>query len=467
MIAVVQGILVPTLQLALAVYLLGRTLPLRAGSHKRTALLALCLVAFGVLAIAYGLMRASADSVLASTAITSLPTSTVSSGIGVTIAIYGVILAISIGVFLGVFDTGVWPALFCCTCGYTMQNLTSSICEMVYLLRETQLVRVTCTLLVTCAVYGMCERLIMSKIHRDGLEHVSGGLLALGFALVFFLIIGFDATIKCLGFFVSVNASQATLLTTIIVILRVVHWACCAVLLLLEYELLYNGRLLTEASVMRSIVAEQRRRYQLTKESVEAVNRRMHDIRHDVVGSLATAETPIDRELLAGINSKIKAYDLQIHTGNEALDTVLGNKMLECSAADVQLICMADGALLAFMEPVDVYLLFDALLEQALAQARNYANADDRCINVTVHEAMGMAYAQVDWYRPAGAAAGVDASGSADVPGEKSASTGAGAGLSTTCTVPAEARQVVSRYEGAITFETTPTASRFVALLPL
>ena len=55
-----------------------------------------------------------------------------------------------------------------------------------------------------------------------------------------------------------------------------------------------------------------------------------------------------------------------MRTGNEILDTILTEKSLICENSGIHINCVADGSLLAFMNPVDLYTLFGNALDNAI-----------------------------------------------------------------------------------------------------
>ncbi len=66
----------------------------------------------------------------------------------------------------------------------------------------------------------------------------------------------------------------------------------------------------------------------------------------------------VDPAALADVAREVDVYDAAVHTGNEALDTILTEKSLVCQREGITLTCVADGSALDFMAPADIYALF-------------------------------------------------------------------------------------------------------------
>ena len=66
----------------------------------------------------------------------------------------------------------------------------------------------------------------------------------------------------------------------------------------------------------------------------------------------------------------MQIYSAIVRTGNEILDTILTEKSLICENSGIHISCVADGSLLAFMNPVDLYTLFGNALDNAIEAVR-------------------------------------------------------------------------------------------------
>ena len=162
-------------------------------------------------------------------------------------------------------------------------------------------------------------------------------------------------------------------------LLRLVHPLICVFVLFAEYELLYAKHADDERAETERLLAERERQYRLSRENIEAINIKCHDIRHQI-------------RHLADSGASV------VETGNEALDTILTEKSLTCSGEGIVLTVMADGAALGFMAPADIYALFGNALDNAIEAVRRVDDPERRTITLSVRRAGGMVAVGVENY---------------------------------------------------------------------
>ena len=64
--------------------------------------------------------------------------------------------------------------------------------------------------------------------------------------------------------------------------LRCAHGLTCGLTYALEYELLVSRRLQVERATTERVLAERERQYERSRENIEAINVKCHDIRHQI-----------------------------------------------------------------------------------------------------------------------------------------------------------------------------------------
>ena len=84
------------------------------------------------------------------------------------------------------------------------------------------------------------------------------------------------------------------------------------------------------------------------------------------------------------MEAEIKAYEVQNKTGNQVLDIILTTKGLQCQKQGISLTCVAEGAELEFMHPMDISALFGNALDNAIESVSKIADPDKRLIHVSV-----------------------------------------------------------------------------------
>ena len=276
--------------------------------------------------------------------------------------VYSMLLLALVAATVFVYDTNLWTALFCCSAGYTVENLASGATELVwtiigggsvqsgaYQTPPRYAVAFLCTAIVFVATYLLVTR----RLIKGGLHRIEDRSMLVMMAVTILVIIGFDLLIKGL--------TEQGLSLDAVVLLRCFHGLACVFTLSMEFQLLITSRAEAQRDTMERVLAEHERQYEAARESVAAVNARMHDIRHNIA-RIADADG-LSRESIRELVREVTVYDSHVRTGNEALDTALTERRLSLGRAGVALTCVADGAALSFMAPADTYALFCALLD--------------------------------------------------------------------------------------------------------
>lgn len=130
--------------------------------------------------------------------------------------------------------------------------------------------------------------------------------------------------------------------------------------------------------------------YEMTQENIEIINRKCHDLRHQVIALRSVAGEEAREEAIASMEQAVQIYDSAYRTGNKTLDTVLMQKGLVCSQNQISLSVMADGKLLNFIDPVDLYTLLANILDNAIEASLHLASSAERSIHISVHEKKGL-----------------------------------------------------------------------------
>lgn len=201
--------------------------------------------------------------------------------------------------------------------------------------------------------------------------------------IVILAVIGFDLLLK---------ASVLALLSPLVALcLRAFHAVVCLFVLLVEVEMVINRQLEGEVETTERLMAERERQYALSRESIEAINLKCHDLRHQIRHLSDTGAAVVDKGVLADIAREMAVYDSSVHTGNDAFDTILTEKSLLCERRGVTLTCMADGSALAVMAAVDIYSFFGNALDNALEAVGALPDDAMRSISLLVRRQAGMA----------------------------------------------------------------------------
>lgn len=155
----------------------------------------------------------------------------------------------------------------------------------------------------------------------------------------------------------------------------------------IELQSYYRVRM----TVMEQVAAQDRKRYQQMKESIDVINMRCHDLKHqldDFSGKLTDAE-------LESLRGAMDIYDRNIKTGSEVLDMVIYLSQLTCEKEGIELTCLADGSALEFMSTSHIYSLFNNAIGNALEAVCRLEDREKRVVSVSVAQWEGQVVIEV------------------------------------------------------------------------
>lgn len=137
-------------------------------------------------------------------------------------------------------------------------------------------------------------------------------------------------------------------------------------ILLFQFVFFNETRLRYENDVTSSLLQIQSRQSRLSKESVETINVKCHDLKRQISALRMVGDEKERDRAIRELEQAVNIYEACVHTGNETLDIVLMEKLLLCDANKIVLTSFTDGSLLSFMRPSDLYVLFSNALDNAM-----------------------------------------------------------------------------------------------------
>lgn len=139
-----------------------------------------------------------------------------------------------------------------------------------------------------------------------------------------------------------------------------------------------------EKDTLRNIMDMQYKNYKLSKESIDIVNQKYHDLKHQINLLKSGADSEKAGEYLEQMEREIKIYETQNKTGNKVLDTILTSKSTHCQRHGIELKFMGEGQLLNFMEDMDISALFGNMLDNAIESVVKIKDRQKRLISLHV-----------------------------------------------------------------------------------
>lgn len=135
-----------------------------------------------------------------------------------------------------------------------------------------------------------------------------------------------------------------------------------------------------EKDTLHNIMEMQYKNYQLSKENIDMVNQKYHDLKHQINLLKTQAYVGKSTSYLEKMERDIRVYETQNKTGNQILDAVLTNKAMICQNKEIELKFIVDGGALSFMEDMDVSALFGNMLDNAIESAEKQQEKQKRLI---------------------------------------------------------------------------------------
>lgn len=171
---------------------------------------------------------------------------------------------------------------------------------------------------------------------------------------------------------------------------------CCVFFLWVQVSQVRRDKLQADLLFQQQLTRQQREQYAITKETIDLINRKSHDLKHQVAALRTVVPEEQREKYLREMEKAVQIYDSTLQTGNEVLDTVLTEKSLYCEAHQITLTCIADGRQLSFMDGVDVYTIFGNALDNAIECVARLPEAEQRLVSVSVRARSGLALIRVE-----------------------------------------------------------------------
>lgn len=159
----------------------------------------------------------------------------------------------------------------------------------------------------------------------------------------------------------------------------------CGLCLLYAYHIQVRAmQMRFEMDTLQNIMEMQYKSYQMSQDNIDMVNQKYHDLKHQITLLKAETETKKSMEYLEQMELEIKSYEAQNKTGNKVLDAVLTVKSMACQSKGIELKCVVEGALLFFMDDMDVSALFGNMLDNAIESVEKLTDERMRLIRLYV-----------------------------------------------------------------------------------
>ena len=186
-------------------------------------------------------------------------------------------------------------------------------------------------------------------------------------------------------------------LADIMAIRTIADFAGMAIVYAVEMQIT-NLRAEAEIIRMESILKTQYDQYRTYQDSIDMINIKYHDLKHQIQGMKAEIDPEKRSEWIERLENEVADYRPDKETGNAVLDTIISGKSPIIRNMDIKFTCVVDGKLLEFMHVADICTIFGNALDNALEHVVTLRDPEKRIIHLTVSEQRGFVYIMMSNY---------------------------------------------------------------------
>lgn len=183
---------------------------------------------------------------------------------------------------------------------------------------------------------------------------------------------------------------------------------CGVLILTLQHEQLRESALHQELSAMDNVLHRQYEQYKRSKEGIELINSRYHELKVQIADIRAQRDRAKQDAALAKMENSILQYEAENKTGNPVLDILLTAKTMECQQENITITSVADGRMLGFLTIRELCTIVGVALDNAIAAVRAEPDPEKRLIKVAVYSQGGFAMLRFEHYTEAAPALDAD-----------------------------------------------------------
>lgn len=297
-----------------------------------------------------------------------------------------VVFFVSLCVLRALFDAP-WSLLFFYgSASYAVEAIVFVIRRIEYYLpslTDAGGLALACAKTFGCSVVLLVVWVLLVRRYRDGgVPDVSNGYL-LFFVGATLLVSNVLSTWARIGGFASLPFAVCSLLSYVL-------------LLVLEFDVFRVSALEHERDLTRRLLRERERQRLASQESIETVNVKFHDLKHQIAALRSMSDSAERERSLADLEWSIDAYDAAVHTGDAAIDAILTEKSMRCWGREIDFTCMVDGPALAALGVVDVYTLLGNALDNAIEAAERVADPEGRIVSLRTERRGSLLYVGIE-----------------------------------------------------------------------
>ena len=139
-----------------------------------------------------------------------------------------------------------------------------------------------------------------------------------------------------------------------------------------------------ETQQMENLLQRQYQQYEQSKESIDLINMKYHDLKHQLQVLRQEADQERQIAYIDQMTQELHNYEAQNKTGNKVADIILTGKSMLCEKERIELNSVVDGKELEFLEPMDLCSLLGNALDNAIECEKQIESTEKRLIYVAI-----------------------------------------------------------------------------------
>ncbi len=175
---------------------------------------------------------------------------------------------------------------------------------------------------------------------------------------------------------------------------RLYGMAFCLFALLIQYGIYRQLDTLVETVTVKALLQQSAQQYEQWKASIDQINIRYHDLRHEVDFLKEMGQSQQLQEIKEALDDR----DMLVRTGNEALDILIAGKKLLCRKEGIRLVCAADNGVLSGFNEADIYSLFTNAIDNGIESLKAVEDESLRLLSIVVRRKGNAAVIEVENY---------------------------------------------------------------------
>lgn len=279
------------------------------------------------------------------------------------------------------FHISISDLLYIGIIGYTLQHIEYIVINeliglkvMPYLREKLFLYFIICSITTVVLYAGVYAWYHEKLVECEGILYEDGWKNRIFLGVFFFLLLAgsfaYQAVFQYAG-------------NGVVYLGAVLDLLCSMLILFTQYSILRACRLNREKGIIHQALYERQRQYELARNSADVINRKCHDLKHQI-RALRASGVQNREEYLTEMEKAVNQFQTFADTENEILNTILTDKGMYCENHGIRLSVIADGRKLGFMQDMDIYALLGNALDNAIECVEKYENPEKRIISLNI-----------------------------------------------------------------------------------